>query len=258
MRRRFTMLPQAGDVEIMPNYCCFKALEDGMVVSLALSSSSVDYCIDNGVWKTLIGGQSTEAVNAGQVIAFASTSVPTFKVVEKRFKLEGNVMSLIYGHNAKGATSMGNQTFQYLFDSQYFLIEISDYFLPATTLTQRCYAQMFASCEQLEKAPKILPATTLTEGCYLNMFRACPKLKTAPILPAPVLAKGCYNYLFLATSITEVVCLAETWDSSNCSLNWMISTPPNGVFYKSATATWEEYGSSAIPDGWEVRIYEGE
>lgn len=241
----------------MPDYCCFKALEDGMVVSLATSSSRVEYCIDNGAWKTLIGGQSTEAVNAGQVIAIASTSVPTFKVVEKRFKLEGNVMSLIYGHNAKGATSMGNQSFQYLFDSQYFLIEISDYFLPATTLTQRCYAQMFVACEQLEKGPKILPATTLADACYLNMFRNCISLKNAPILPAPTPVAGCYNYMFMPTQVSEVVCLAETW-LSNCALNWLTGTPGQGVFYMSPNATWEEYGSDAIPNGWEVRIYEGE
>jgi hypothetical protein len=42
---------------------------------------------------------------------------------------------------------------------------------------------MFAGCSSLEKAPE-LPATTLSESCYAYMFSGCTLLETSPELPA--------------------------------------------------------------------------
>jgi hypothetical protein len=268
MRRRFTMLPQSGEVEIMPDYCCFKALEDGFYISINLSSTKIDYCIDGGEWKTLASGNQTETVNAGQVIAVASTQLPVFGAfggedpyTAKKFKLEGNIMSLLFGHNAKGRTDLTGYrgAFAGLFVSRHNLIEVSDNFLPATTIDAYCYQNLFADCQNLVKGPKILPAMTLAEKCYLNMFRQCPKLEVAPILPAKNLVSGCYNMMFFLDSLLrEVTMLADEFDGYNQANAWLGYVSETGVFYKSATATWEEYGTSGIPDGWEVRIYEGE
>ena len=48
--------------------------------------------------------------------------------------------------------------------------------LPATTLGEWCYYNMFFTCAELEALPE-LPATTLNRNCYMDMFRGCHKIK---------------------------------------------------------------------------------
>ena len=52
--------------------------------------------------------------------------------------------------------------------------------LPATTLANNCYYDMFYGCSNLSSAPSILPATTLMSMCYYQMFRGCASLTAAP------------------------------------------------------------------------------
>ena len=75
--------------------------------------------------------------------------------------------------------------------------------LPATTLTESCYEEMFKGCTALTKAPE-LPATTLADWCYQYMFLGCTALTEAPELPATTLAGNCYNGMFLGcTALTK-------------------------------------------------------
>jgi len=67
--------------------------------------------------------------------------------------------------------------------------------LPATTLANYCYNNMFYNCSSLTTAP-VLPATTLANYCYNSMFYNCSSLTTAPELPATTLANECYSYMF--------------------------------------------------------------
>jgi hypothetical protein len=67
--------------------------------------------------------------------------------------------------------------------------------LPATTLANDCYYEMFYSCTKLTTAPE-LPATSLEKACYSGMFNQCVKLTTAPELPATTLAYDCYSSMF--------------------------------------------------------------
>ncbi|MGM9732393.1 MAG: fimbrillin family protein [Prevotella sp.] len=89
--------------------------------------------------------------------------------------------------------------------------------LPATTLTESCYEQMFYGCTALTKAPE-LPATTLKEYCYQYMFLGCTALTEAPELPATTLAKDCYNGMFLGcTALTKAPSkLPATTLKENC------------------------------------------
>ena len=75
--------------------------------------------------------------------------------------------------------------------------------LPAKTLANNCYEYMFKNCTSLTTAPAELPAETLAESCCLEMFSGCSKLTTAPALPAQSLAKSCYQEMFKnCTSLT--------------------------------------------------------
>ena len=136
----------------------------------------------------------------------------------------GNIMSLIKSTDFITETTLtGSYNFYRLFYNNTHLKSHADkpLMLPATTLTERCYAQMFLGCTSLTIAPKLpamemkkmcyvdmfsnchsliavpdLPATTLAEYCYFNMFQGCTELVTALKLPATTLAEGCYNLMF--------------------------------------------------------------
>ena len=71
--------------------------------------------------------------------------------------------------------------------------------LPATTLKEYCYADMFNNCKGLLSVPN-LPATTLATGCYRNMFANCSKIIEAK-LPATTLAPFCYSGMFANCSV---------------------------------------------------------
>ena len=111
------------------------------------------------------------------------------------FEVEGNIMSLIDSTNFATATTLTSAyTFYGLFDGCTGLTTAEHLVLPATTLVEYCYGNMFKGCS-LTSAPE-LPATTLANMCYYNMFYGCTSLTTAPELPATTLAVNCYNCMF--------------------------------------------------------------
>lgn len=68
---------------------------------------------------------------------------------------------------------------------------------------------MFSYCA-LTKAPE-LPATTLAEMCYYDMFGYCSDLVSGPLLPATELANACYVYMFeYCIRLTQVDIKATT------------------------------------------------
>ena len=89
--------------------------------------------------------------------------------------------------------------------------------LPATTLADYCYSNMFSGCISLESAPE-LPATTLNTSCYSLMFYQCISLTSAPsVLPAMALAPSCYTYMFSGcTSLTRAPELPATALAEKC------------------------------------------
>ena len=99
--------------------------------------------------------------------------------------------------------------------------------LPATTLADYCYAQMFQGCESLANTYPVLPATTLTNNCYEQMFKNCTKLN-------------------------NIECLATDISATNCTHEWLKNVSSTGTFYKSASMTSWTTGDSGIPSGWTV------
>ena len=93
--------------------------------------------------------------------------------------------------------------------------------LPATTLADWCYQYMFLGCTALTKAPSELPATTLKENCCEQMFYGCTALTQAPALPAETLAYSCYNGMFYGcTALTKAPALPAT-TLADCCYNAM-------------------------------------
>ena len=145
----------------------------------------------------------------------------------------GNIMSLVYGDNFYGQTSLTTDyTFKYLFSTYDYkkpslIVDASNLVLPATTLTWGCYSFMFYECAYLTAAPE-LPATTLAQRCYELMFNGCASL----------------NY---------IKCLATNISATDCLSGWVDAVASTGTFVKNKNMPYWTTGTSGIPSGWTVK-----
>lgn len=265
-------------------YLTFVAEADNLTIQLLYAPSSVfQYSVDNGAtWTTLPNNESTSSVNTGGKILFkASGSNPNHYVLKPSVnaRVEGNIMSLIYGDNFIGQTTIENTNqFRTLFSGSYNLTSAENLILPATTLADGCYYNMFYNCTSLTVAPELpattlanncyynmfrgctnlttapeLPATALTQSCYVGMFQDCASLTTAPELPATTLAEGCYPYMFNGCrNLNYIKCLATNISEYACTNNWVGNVASTGTFIKAASMNDWTTGKNGIPNNWTI------
>lgn len=252
------------------------------------SDFTIDYKINNDEWITTVIPSEciTLNVSAGDKIKFRGTNttycynvgtdphkkwhitfgqgngaISTYLNYTKstaHFNVYGNIMSLLYGDNFIGQTTLtANYVFCALFKNSYV-----------------------ESAEHLE-----LPAMTLLPHCYRAMFSKCINLTISPVLPAPVLVNNCYEYMFEGVqNIQQVTCLAEsgfTRDKTSGSVYAFLSDsisnnntyriPTTGIFIKNPNVGYSEQGSynewstnnestnvtyyHGIPDSWTIKDY---
>ena len=173
----------------------------------------------------------------------------------------GNVMSLV---NATAfpvvKTITAPHAFEHLFYNcgRIYSYESNKIVLPATTLANGCYMEMFGKCNHLTTAPE-LPATTLAGSCYMLMFQDCSSLTTAPELPATTLAGQCYMQMFCGCSnLSYVKCLVTDIPDNDCTLGWLSDVSDTGTFIINKSLdpnnptpwTRDVHG---IPSGWTVQ-----
>ena len=191
-------------------YLTFVALESG---TFKFSGNSVSFSLDNGsTWTTLTSDTNSPTVQSGNKIMWKGNLTPNYGIGRfsstGRFNVEGNAMSLLFGDDFIGKTSLNGKNFAFysLFNGCTTLTSISNLNLPATTLADNCYGAMFWGCTSLASIPGgLLPATALASECYQQMFKNCASLTTVPKLPATTLASECYRDMFsYCTSLTTV------------------------------------------------------
>jgi hypothetical protein len=154
------------------------------------------------------------------------------------------------------ATTLANSCYQDMFFNCTSLTTAPE--LPATTLKDSCYYGMFQYCTSLTTAPEILPATTLANSCYGSMFDHCKSLATAPVLPATTLAEHCYDVMFFGCSKLNYIKMLATDISANyCLSSWVHNVSSTGTFIKNKEATWDVVGPNGVPEGWTVK-FDGE
>ena len=199
-RRRLMGAFRKESVIDMPNYMTIEALEDGLTAKL--TRTACEYSIDGGEWVSLGADTSTPAINAGHIISFkannptanATYGIGTF-TIGKKCNLKGNCMSMLAYDDAANMTTVKLNGFRTLFKNCTNIVNVEKGFLPATTLNNYCYYQMFYGCSNLVNTPD-LPSTTLANYCYKSMFQSCYSLETPPELPATTLASYCYDSMF--------------------------------------------------------------
>lgn len=236
---------------------------------------TMSYSVDGGTPVAISANTTIKTINvtAGQKVSFYSTNSSLVKIEggirgctsispEIPCYVYGNVMSLIDDSGtgfANDKTISADLALYGLFNNNGTtnpnLINhpTKRILLPATTLANNCYENMFFGCTGLTTAPD-LPATELKSQCYKSMFYGCTSLTTAPDLPAPTLAYGCYDSMFRdCTSLNYVKCLATNVSAQYCLDNWLNEVSATGTFVKASSgADWAVAGSNGIPTAWTV------
>jgi len=216
----------------------FEAIEAGATVSFRLPSNtaegSVQYKLNDGSWTVYTSGTAITLTNAGDKVQFrgknstyyvntASYDYGQFSVSAECY-LYGNIMSLVTDYTmgefafASNVSLTGYRTFYRLFEnvSNIKSLDTKPLVLPATSLAEGCYKDMFYRCTSLGTAPA-LPAMSLVNRCYDSMFDGCTSLGAAPALPATSLASNCYSYMFSGcTSLSVAPALPATILASGC------------------------------------------
>ena len=190
------------------------------------------YSVNGGEWKTVesseevtFGGtygdlrlRGTDNPN-GTAAYFNSNygSLPDNLYIEfstdAKVACTGDIRTLL-DYKTYKTVDTSNARFFGLFDNCTVLTSAPD--LPATTLADNCYSNMFWRCSSLTTAPE-LPAKTLAKDCYSSMFGECTNLKSVPELPATTLANYCYYRMFYGcTSLTSAKKLPATTLADYC------------------------------------------
>jgi hypothetical protein len=234
-RVKSVCIVKIDDFKSMP--LTLEALTNGNI-KVYYPKSGMQYS-KNGAEKVTMTSTTTIDVVAGDKVAFYGNGTSIVRYGEKtgsastRFyggsaqvKAYGNIMSLVDEENFATATTLpSTRTFAYLFNNSSGLIDASSLVLPATTMTDSCYWNMFGGCNYMTAAPEVLPAMTLAKACYWKMFNSCSNLTTAPLLPATTLVEKCYSEMFrYCYKLSSVTCLATNIEESNNFLNnWLES-----------------------------------
>lgn len=230
------------------------------------NSATLSYSVNGGTW-SLYSNSFSIPVSVGDRIRVRSTSKPQYKGHWSfrvwylwgaddniEYELYGNIMSLGYGDNFTGVTSMTEMfdAYSQLCDNKN-IVSAENLVLPATILSKNCYDGMFFDCKSLTTAPE-LPAMTLADSCYKNMFSYCSSLTAAPDLPATTLANNCYDGMFFdCSNLSNITCLATNISASSCTKDWVRGVAANGTFTKASSMSSWTTGNNGIPSGWTIQ-----
>ena len=282
---------------VLADYLKLEIVSGGTLRYYTSSSSytkPISFSKDDGTTWTTISAQTGGrdiAVSVGDKILFKGTNngygmYPTLSAYTNirgtaKFNLSGNILSLIYGDNFEGQTTVPSEYQFHMFFKDSGVVNasgltlpsvvktscyrrmfegcgslVSAPALPATTLAQDCYEGMFIGCTNLAAAPA-LPATALENMCYYGMFYNCISLTSAPVLPATTLPVSCYGYMFQnCSSLNYIKCLATNLVDSSTTSGWTTAVASTGTFVKDAEMTgWTLNSANGIPRGWTVIDY---
>jgi hypothetical protein len=228
------------------------------------TANTLSYSKDSGENWSSVTSADTISVTAGDKVLWKGTPTPQSRkgigkfsdATDVRYSVEGNAMSLLYGDNFIGQTSLSGKNYALfgLFIGNTNVTSAKNLSLPATKLGIQSYRQMFDKCTSLTTAPSVFPATTLATSCYNSMFSGCTSLTTAPELPATKLAQGCYEQMFYGcTNLSSIKCLATDISAYGCTSDWVSGVAASGTFTKAASMTSWTTGTKGIPSGWTVQ-----
>ena len=205
-----------GKAEYFP-YVTFKANEEQKFYITATEGYTIpnlEYSVNNGKWTPVVAKEKV-----------------TFGGAYGDLRLRG-----INNINGTSSNDYNQTTWDYDYIQICFYRNVTvacegdirtllDYKTYKTVNTNKArFYKLFMKCSELTSAPE-LPATTLAEGCYCDMFNGCTNLTSAPELPATTLAADCYSHMFEdCTKLSTVTMLApsdEIANKYNACFRWL-------------------------------------
>ena len=179
---------------------------------------------------TSLGGSGTVAGARGTTRAVDDGAKYINIRPSMKTEIYGNVMSLLKGKdNLESATALE---------------------------AKNAFYGLFAGAEKLVNNTErllVLPATTLTEGCYQDMFNGCKGIEKAPELPAPKLEKNCYLEMFYdCAKLNHVKCLATDIKAENCTKDWLGKAGSEATETKvvESVVTMTPNSDDGVPTSW--------
>ena len=186
------------------------------------------YKINDGNWSEYPDDDFQISVNDGDKVYFKGyndyyATYPglrffTFSGSTAYFNLEGNIMSLIYGDNFIGKSTLPEENnFIYMFRNTN-VVNANNLVLPASNLPSRCYWGMFLDCTSLITPPlkvgrnRYSISIGTSDNCKA-MFAGCTSLTTAPELPAETMGSGSYNDMFCGCTSLTVATELPAWQN---------------------------------------------
>ena len=206
----------------------FVASEDGIITVTfnggIILANDIHYIINRGAEQTIAKntqGTYNITVKKGDIVQLYSinTSLGVSAVAAARSVTRG------VDNDAKYINIRPSMKTE-IYGNVMSLLKGKDNLESATTIeANNAFYGLFAGAEKLVNNTErllVLPATTLTEGCYDNMFSGCKGIEKAPELPAPKLEKGCYQEMFYdCAKLNHVKCLATDIKAENSTKDWL-------------------------------------
>jgi len=259
-----TVYQEGTEKDYSTEYLTLNVTNSGTICwkSVGNTPRTISYSLDNGsTWTEITSTSAGVSINVttGDKVLLKGTNASYATSKENysgfsggtaSFDVEGNIMSLIYGDNFIGNTTLtGTYNFCSMF-KQSNVVSAENLVLPATVLTPHCYRALFANSPSLEVAPE-LPALTLADSCYKYMFQET-SITTAPDLLAPTLVVSCYEGMFnVCSKLNYIKCLATDISPISATTAWTLNVANTGTFVKKADIDWER-GNNGIPTKWTV------
>lgn len=191
-----------------PDYLYFKAAADNTQITLNINgtptTNELEYSTDAKAWTGLEYGKAFPAtpLNTDEEVYIRAKTARTVAQTPGDYvqfsiagsgSVGGNLMYLVSPDASNNV--MSDYLFFKIFCDCKGLVSSTNLSLPATSLAENCYENMFLQCVEMLDTP-VLPALKLEQNCYQGMFNKCEKLTTPPQLPATELAKYCYFEMF--------------------------------------------------------------
>lgn len=255
-------IPTGWTVQNTNDYLCFTVETAPFTFNLGGKGNAVVYySTDKTNWNLLSNYSDVTLQNVGDKVYFYGNNPNGFSYSQNNFdkfhtsagsySVSGNIMSLI--DISCPSTIPNSYCFAALFSGT-SIVSAEHLLLPAQTLTDHCYFDMFA--RSTLSTPPELPATTLAESCYAFMFDDTD-ITESPILAVGILPQSCYYRMFRnCSNLNTVTCLATDITAQYCTQNWLENVPATGTFTKDSSMTSWTTGASGIPSGWTVQDYQ--
>ncbi len=211
-------------------YFTIHSLEDSNDIYIKRSTQTGNteyYSVDSGTtWSIMPSGSGAKKIttlNSGDTMWIKCTTSKwatdynknNTLYSTKNIKVYGNIMSLLYGDNFTGQTTVGEFGLCGIFfgtsatgTTNTKIVSAKNLVLPATSLAKSSYNGLFRGCSNLVDSPRVLPATTLYQDTYSSMFEGCTSLVEGPEIMATTIANtgstSCMQRMFCMNRNSKV------------------------------------------------------